>query len=199
MGDWERTFGERGMAEGFMGGFNTNPQLEKREVTLFFETAEESRQWAKKHPGEPVVRNPTGPGFIANLIEWYNQHTGDSYLDCEKDKYLAYRRELELRKNAVNFADQCISGHPRAGKWLFENGYKDLLIQLHEEYLAGIQSISTLKKIKTSSFDEVPRDSPLRTVPEYNPYKVQSELKPRLRSLLPVPFPENYYPKLSYN
>lgn len=196
MGDWERTFGEVGMSEGFTGSFNLNPRMVKRMTTLLFETAEEARQWAKEHPGQSIVRNSDGYGFVANVLEWYNEHTGDTYLDCEKEEFVAWEREKETRKNVAAYADQCIAGSSNAGYWLYDNGYRDLLLKLYEEDKDGIRSISANQKNKLASFSEIPINSPLRNIPDYDYFKVQLELRPKLRALLPSPFPEDYCPYL---
>ncbi|MEE1868461.1 hypothetical protein [Pseudomonas auratipiscis] len=198
MGDWENIFGEAGMRESSTGSFNLNPRMVKRMTTLLFETAVEARQWAKDHPGQSIVKNPDGNGFIAHVLEWYNQHTGDTYLECEKEKHLAWEKEQDIRKKAATYANECIGGSRNEGYWLYENGHREFLITIYNEYIVGLRSISKYKSIQTASYSEVPRDSPLRSMPEYDYYKVQRELKPKLMALLPSPFPENYYPIRTY-
>lgn len=67
MGDWERTFGQSGMANGGMGIVDEIVNSERREARhsarLRFDTWAEANSWAKANPGNTVIRNPNGPGY----------------------------------------------------------------------------------------------------------------------------------------
>lgn len=172
MGDWEHTFGEAGMSEGHTGSFNLNPKMVKKNITLSFATADEARQWAKEHPGYGIVRNPKGGGYIANVLEWYNEHTGESYLDCEKEEHFKWLKEKSRRKNAVNYARECMNFFTnREAFWLYDNGHSDMLLKLYKDY-----------------------ESSLSTMDVYDKHLLQKELGSKLLALLPSPFPADYYP-----
>ena len=69
MGDWERTFGESGMADGGMGIVDSIAKSEyresRRDAWLSFDSWEAARKWAKDNPRNAVTRDPNGSGYIA--------------------------------------------------------------------------------------------------------------------------------------
>jgi hypothetical protein len=64
MGDWERTFGESGMADGGMGIVDSIVESEyresRRDARLRFDSWEAARKWAKDNPRNAVIRDPNG-------------------------------------------------------------------------------------------------------------------------------------------
>lgn len=182
MGDWDRMFGEAGMSDGFIDSFcNEKPNdWVKRMTTRYFKSGEEARRWAKEHPGQAIVRHPDGVGFIANVLEWHDRYSGESYLDCEKEEYFEWAAERTKRKEVVGFAGCCMGLHEYTkAYWLYDNGYKDMLVDLYLEHLGDGYNV-----------DMPPWVFPGVKMP---PWDVQREIGTRLSSLLPAPFPENYH------
>ncbi len=171
MGDWERMFGEAGMSDGFIDSFYEMPNdWVKRMKTLYFSTGEEARRWAKAHPGQVVTRNPKGDGFIANVLEWHDRHSGQSYLDCEKEEFFAWAEENENREKAAGYARECMNFHTNCeAYWLYDNGHREMLLQLYNDYRDRV----SLRRYADES-------------------RIGKEHRETLRSLLPNPFPEKF-------
>jgi hypothetical protein len=139
MSEWEDMFGEAGMRDGFVDSLTTRRQagLRSEKITLVFPDGSAAREWAKRHPGEAIIRHPDGDRFIARTYEWITlDHYGDTsrYLGSEKN-FRDASREEEQKKRAISYAGECMGRDTyRGAQWLYENGHRETLLALHADH-----------------------------------------------------------------
>ncbi|QBY55491.1 hypothetical protein [Cupriavidus oxalaticus] len=167
MGDWERTFGEAGMQDGFIDSmirsWRRQDGITKKKITLLFETAVDAQGWAKEHPGSAITRHPNGEGYIARTWAWYYDEGNFTLFGTPENARDAIR-EIAHRDEIIQNAGQIMGQHTYTGaEWLFYSGYENLLTTLYEETRAmreagRMRSLEEEHKIREKLVALLPKD-----------------------------------------